>query len=261
MRPLRAPRLIPRMTFITVALAALGMPASADTLLLHRRDADELVDGRGRATGGQNQRVEIWLRPDRARRSDGKSIQILRLDQKALFLLDPASKTWCRVALRGHQDRIVARTPAVFAISKEEIEIFRLKAELTPSAEPRKVGSWQAVGVTAQVANSLRPAKKVSWWTAPDLEVDDAAYKTLLRLVASLDRGGDAWLDGLLSRPGTLVLFERADILPDAEARSREELVGVEEKDPPAGIYDVPEGYRELPMKDYLRERGIPDVL
>lgn len=255
--PAQSPRL---QLGITVLVLALATPLRADTLLLHRRDADEFAFN-GRVTGGENQRVEIWLGADRVRRDDGRSVQILRLDQKALFLLDPVSRTFCRVALRRSRGRLGVSKPAVFVQFPAELEIYRLRSELAPEAGLREIGPWQAEGVSARVLSSLRLTRPIRWWTTPDLQIQTDAYKTLLRLVVSLDRGGDAWLDGLLDRPGTLVLFERAEMLPEAEARAREELVSVEEKEPPTGAYEVPRGFRELTVRRFLHENGFPAVL
>jgi hypothetical protein len=80
-------------------------------------------------------------------------------------------------------------------------------------------------------------------------------------LLASFRPAGDEWLATVLTLPGHPVLYERVEKQPDVEVKVREELVSVREREAPAGIYDVPAGYRVIDLAAYHEASGWPDPL
>jgi hypothetical protein len=76
-----------------------------------------------------------------------------------------------------------------------------------------------------------------------------------------MTRSGDDWIATLQSVPGQPVLFERVEQLPEMEVKAREELVGVERREAPAGTYELPAGYRRIDFQEYRSTFGLPGPL
>jgi hypothetical protein len=119
-----------------------------------------------------------------ARRDDGRSAAVLRLDQRKLYLVDHASRTYAALDLRRTGNGWTA--PAASSGPFGGADSWRFHARVEPTGETRKVGSWQAkryrVVLTSEVAGDRT---RLDWWTAPDLAIDDAPLRTLLRLLAA----------------------------------------------------------------------------
>jgi hypothetical protein len=264
----------------TIAAAAalvlgllLAAPLAADTLLTKKRDADDFIGPNGTVSqSAKNQKVEIWIGPDRVRRDDGQTAVLLRLDQRKIYFINRPEKTYAVTDLRQKDGRWVAEIPSplpkglpegVSLDMEEERKVWRFSARAEPTGETRKIGSWQATRYNIVLSNQAGTAQRtgLDWWVAPDLKVEDAPLRTLLRILAAAAPQGDEWLAAVLDLPGHPVLFERKDKQPDVDVKTREELVSVKESAPPAGIYELPAGYRLQDFREYMSLYGLPDPL
>ena len=251
----------------------LAAPLAADTLLTKRRDADDFIALNGTVSqGAKNQKVEIWIGPDRARRDDGQIAVILRLDQRKIYFVNHPEKIYTVTDLRQEGGRWVAEIPSpqpkglpegVSFDREEERKVWRFSARAEPTGETRKIGPWQATRYNIVLSNQAGTAQRLGldWWVAPDLKIEDAPLRTLLRILASASAKGDEWLATILDLPGYPVLFEKKEKQPDVDVKTREELVSVKEKEAPAGIYELPSGYRLLDFSEYMSLYGLPDLL
>lgn len=250
-------RLIP--TVLTLCLL-FASSLAADVLLTRKRDADEfLFQGRA-APGVKNQKVEIWIGPDRVRRSEGQTTLILRLDQKKLYFVNHADRTWSATDLRQEGARWTATATYIAGPGED---VWRWHAKTEPAGETRKIGSWQAARHRILLSSETGTADRVQvdWWVAPDLKVDDAPLRTLMLLLASFNPAGDEWLATALALPGHPVLYERVEKQPDVNVKVREELISVKEGEAPAGTYEVPAGYRLIDLTEYHEAYGWPAPL
>jgi hypothetical protein len=250
----------------------LTAPLAADTLLTKRRDADEMTSPTGAVSpGAKNLKVEIWIGPDRVRRDGGPTSLLLRLDQRKLYFINNPAKTYTVTDLRQEGGRWVSdfasSLPQGHSIPKAALDEMRkvwlLSAKAEPTGETRKIGSWQATRFKIAESNQAGTGQRIQldWWIAPDLHVEDGPLRALMRLLAGTGMGGDAWLDTVFDLPGYPVLFERKQQQPEVEVKTREELVSVEQREPPAGIYEPPAGYRLLVPGDYKDLYGWPGPL
>jgi hypothetical protein len=242
-------------------LLALASPSIADVLLTRIRNADEFIFESRVSPGAVNQKVEIWIGSDRIRRDDGKTALILRLDQKKLYLVNHAEKTYAATDLRQEGGRWLAT--ATFVSSGPDKDVWTLHAKVEPTGETRKIGSWQAAKHRVVLSNEAGTGNRlrVDWWIDPDLKVEDAALRTLMRLLASFGPTGDEWLATVLAVPGHPVLYERVEKQPEVDVKIREELKSIKEGEAPMGTYDPPAGYRLMDLGDYRNAYGWPSPL
>lgn len=248
---------------ILVAACCLGLlvalPLPADILLTKKRDADDFSFQR-RATGGKDQRVRIWIAADRVRRDNGLVGQILRLDQRKLYLFHHAERVFTILAVGEKRDRLIAKYRSQPPMLAEAEAAWRIQARITPTGDRRDIAGWQAQGYGVELANEAGTATriKLQWWVAPDLRLADLPLRQLMRLLASLDPGGEQWVADLLALPGHPVRFIQDEQQPDVVVTTREELLSVEEKEAPGGTYEPPAGYRHLEPMEYSQAVGWP---
>lgn len=175
--------------------------------------------------------VEVWVGADRARRNDGESSTILRLDQGRLYLIDHADKSWSSVSLAE-----LAKAP--------EGDPLQTVVEIAPTGESKKIRGWKARRFSVRITNAAGLVLESDTWASQDVP----AHATLAQLAAAqaaLQPGGALWGRELKRIEGYPVLNETNVKLGNSRFRTKEELVSAEEKDPPAGCYDVPKGYTE----------------
>lgn len=217
------------MRTLLFALAALLLapPLAADGFLRVKTRLEGL-DLAGQPPEGE---VVVWVGADRARRDDGDASTILRLDQGRLYLVDHAEKTWSSLSLAE-----LSKTP--------EGDPLKTAIEIAPTGESKKIRGWTARRFSVRITNAAGLVLESDTWASRDVP----AYATLAQLAAAqaaLQPGGALWGRELLRIDGYPVLNETNVKLGNSRFRTKEELVSAEEKDPPAGCYDVPKGYRE----------------
>src|SRR6185295_17437342 len=232
---------------LPLALLAGRAFAAPDAHLTGRFDTDDFVSVHGKSQAANNGKVEIWIGADRVRSEGAGITKILRLDQKRLYSLDATRRVYAveKLKSRGH---LWERVPSKDAISldKEAQELMRPRFTPLSTHEARKIGSWQAERYDGKVASQMRQGRyRVSWWLAPEVKVEDQAYRQLLLLETPE-------LEPLLENPGFPVLRETFVEQPGYEVKSSVEIQKIETREAPAGLYDPPDGYRLVGLQELM---------
>jgi hypothetical protein len=215
-----------RAVFALLLLTA--APALADTLLTVRSSIAGL-----KIAPSQAEPIRIWIggeKGDRLRRDEGDTSYILRLDRGKLYVVNHADKTYSELALPVDARKIGA---------PPEMQV---KAQVTATEETKKIGSWSARKYRVDITNPAGLHLDTTVWASPDV----ASHQALTRLAASiaaLQPGSADWSQKLPQIEGFPVLQEAEVTMGTSHFRTREELVGIETKDAPAGTYEPPAGY------------------
>jgi hypothetical protein len=215
-----------RAVFAFLLLAA--APALADTLLTVRSSIEGL-----KIAPSQAEPIHIWIggeKGDRLRRDEGDTSYILRLDRGKLYVVNHADKTYSELPLPIDARKIGA---------PPEMQV---KAQVTATEETKKIGSWSARKYRVDITNPAGLHLDTTVWASPDV----ASHQALTRLAASiaaLQPGSADWSQKLPQIEGFPVLQEANVTMGTSHFKTREELVGIETRDAPAGAYDPPPGY------------------
>lgn len=222
-----------RAVFAFLLLAA--APALADTLLTVRSSIEGL-----KIAPSQSEPIRIWIhhdpgeKGDRLRRDEGDTSYVLRLDRGKLYVINHADKTYSELALPIDAQKIGA---------PPEMQV---KAQVTATGETKKIGSWNVHKYRVDITNPAGLHLDTTVWASPDV----ASHQALTRLAASiaaLQPGSADWALKLGQIEGFPVLQEANVTMGTSHFKTREELVGIETKDAPAGAYDPPAGYTAQP--------------
>jgi hypothetical protein len=245
---------MPKRHLTALLAAALGLSAalgSTDSLLTVKSHADAF-QLKGETQPAKDNEVRIWVAGDRIRRDEGDTSMILRLDRNKLFLVHHPEKTYNELTLPVDFVRLMPK-------GKEELgqtwaKQMRLTVKVTPSAETKKINGWTAQRLQMEIASAMGMKIGTTLWVSKDI----ASYSALNKLtaaLAALQPGAADWSQKLSQLEGFPVLKEDDVDALGAHFRTREELVSVETKAAPAGIYDPPVGYKAEPF-DPLEEAG-----
>jgi len=231
------------------SLASMGSTGSADSLLTVKSHADAF-ELKGETQPAKDTEVRIWVSGDRIRRDEGDTSMILRLDRNKLFLVHHPQKTYNEMTLPVDFVRLMPK-------GKEELgqtwaRQMRLTVKVTPGGETKKIGGWNARRVQMEIVSAMGMKIGTTLWVSKDV----AAYAALNKLtaaLAALQPGAADWSQKLSQLDGFPVLKEDDVDALGAHFKTREELISVETKEAPAGIYDPPAGYKAEPF-DPLEE-------
>lgn len=227
---------IPTALSLALLLVGAGAGAGADTLLKlesHRG----AFDFQGEEQPAADTAIELWLGKDRIRRDDGRTAAILRRDQKRLLLVNHEDKTYTGVDLPIDFD---AQIPEEF---RQAAEMWKMTAKVTATDQRKKIGDWNARLYTVELTNAMGLAIRTELWASRDLAIDYDDFKELSLALAELQPGGGATAEELAKIDGFPVLQQISVDMSGEAMESTERLVSVEERDPPAGVYDPPAGY------------------
>lgn len=224
---------------LPLALAFAGA-AGADKLLVleAHQDAAEIAGQKQEARDGT---VEVWIGDGVISRDDEQGKVVLRADE--LLIVNHEEQTYSVLDLPIDLAKLLP--PGMGEVP----EAWRLAAEVTAGEERREIGEWKTRRYTVEVTNPMGMAVRTELWTTTDLDIDFGLYHRLVRQLQSMQPGANELAAEMAKVEGFPVLQETTVDIQGGTVKTREELVSIEEKAPPADAYGPPEGYRrtELP--------------
>jgi len=243
------PRRLQLLAPLLIVLAA--APAAADSLLILKSHADAL-QLKEESQPARDTEVRLWVSGDKVRRDEGDSSMILRLDRNKLYLVHHPDKTYNELVLPADFARYMGKEKADLA--QAWVQKMRLTVKVTPCSETKKVVSWTTKRTQMDISSAMGMKITTTLWLSKDI----AAYPVLNKLtaaLAALQPGAAEWSQKLEQLDGFPVLKEDDVDALGAHFKTREELVTVETKEAPAGLYDPPPGYTAEPF-DPLASAG-----
>lgn len=229
-------------TLLALALlAVVAVPAQADTLLTLKSHQDAF-EFQGQSQEAQDGTVEMWIGETAISRDDDTSRVVLTADK--LFLIDHASKTYSVLDLPVD---LASLLPEAMAAQLDQMrDQMALEADVEATDETKEVGEWTARRYDVTLSNKAGLTVDQVIWASEEVGVDPATYNRLTGTLAELQPGVAAWVSELAAMKGFPVLRETTMHLgPEVAVTTTEELVSVETKDAPAGMFAPPEGYAE----------------
>lgn len=230
-------------------LFVLAAPASADVLLTKTVHTDEVQTPAG-AQPAKDETQSIWLGKEKVRAEMGPVTYIVRLDQKKLYVLHPAERTYTTLAIPVDIGQYVdASQKQVFEQMKSRLNI---TATVAPTGETERVKSWSATKYKVQTTTLGRSTDETIW-TTKDIEVDWATFWDSQAALRSLQPGSETLITEMRKLDGIAVKADRVTTIGDRRVHSTEELASAERKAAPEGAYDVPKDFTEKPF-DPMRD-------
>ncbi|HEV3457128.1 MAG TPA: DUF4412 domain-containing protein [Thermoanaerobaculia bacterium] len=231
---------LPLAALLTGALAA---RAGADLVITVKGHTDAFKVG-DRVQEPRDADVKIWITAEKMRRDEGPLSAIVRLDRKKLYLVNHTDRTYSVVDLPIDWAKLVPSS------DREKFQQFvtesQLKSSIKPSAETRKVRTWNTHRVDVELTNAQGLRVSTQMWLTKDLDLY-AAYNKMSGVLASLQVSSADWSRKIGDLDGFPVYQETTVSVGGTAFKSHEEVVQAESKqltdvtfDPPAGFNPVP---------------------
>jgi hypothetical protein len=222
--------------------SAAGAAGAGDLLLTVKAHTDAFKVGT-RAQEARDSSVKIWLSGDKLRRDEGPLTAIVRLDRHQLILVNHTDRTYSTVDLPLDWMKMIPK------VDQEKFAQFmadnKIIAAITPSAETRKIQTWNAHRIDVELTNTHGLRVSTQMWLSKDVPLY-AAYNKMSGALASLQVSAADWSHKVSQLDGFPVYQETTVSVNGASFPSREELVSYEPKPAPPGTYDVPVGFTAI---------------
>lgn len=167
-----------------------------------------------------------WFGPDRSTRDDGNRYVVTRLDEGRIYTIDRLAQTYRVSELATTEQRLAAE------------DVRALKRD-----ETRMIGEWQAVKY--EVIGAATAGMKIVIWASRDVDIDLEKFRNIMTALSR--RPGSEWMAAYRDIEGFPVLQEVQMDYKGAAFHGQTRVVAVEERSPPADIYQPPADYQQLP--------------
>lgn len=216
----------------------LAWPASADTLLKMKSHTGAF-QVMGQNQPAQDLEITYWIGDDRALRDDGQTAMLLRDDK--LYILDHAEKSYAELDVPVDLSSFFPE--ASRDQMKQMLQAMEMQASVEPTDERKEINGWPARRYEVRLQNQMGMKVESTIWATEAVDVDLDSFHRMSRAMASLQPGGAGVVEELLQIAGVPVLMESRIQAMGGSTTSREELVSAETKEPPPGVYELPDGY------------------
>ena len=119
-----------------------------------------------------------------------------------------------------------------------------MQMTVTPTSERKKIGSWDCLRYNVTMTGMGESTSEI--WATNQIKVDPAIFNNIRNAMMATMPGFDKIIKESHKIKGVPVLTRSMAKVMNAEVRSEEQLIEHAEKASPAGIFEIPKGYREM---------------
>lgn len=221
---------------IGAAISGLAVGAAADTRLTQVTRVDPM-EFMGQQNPASSDTMQIWYAGDKLALVSNDLITILRTDKGAMYLLMPETREYFEYPLEGLAD--TATVPADQMV---------LTATVTRTEETRKIGNWNTRKYTVATTAKAGMTGSEEIWATNDIDLDSEAFAAAKSGIMARFPGFAQFVRELAKVDGVPVLTNYSMNVFGTTMTGSVEVLAVETKPAPEGIYDVPAGYVQIDL-------------
>lgn len=211
----------------------------------------------GQQKSGGDEFRSIWITKDKMRSDDENHSIIIRLDQKKIYILDNEKRTYTEMPLDfGKQMSKKMKEEMSEEMSEEDMQnmmqmtkgMMKMEMTVTPTGETRKIGQWNCRKYKQQLKMMMGTTTSDIWATE-DIKMDYDLYAEFSAAMTGMQPGMHEAMGNMIEEmkkiKGVPVLTETTVNMMGQNIKSSEELVEYKEESAPAGIFEIPKGYKK----------------
>jgi len=225
-----------------IALSFLISPISskADFYIKKLRHTDA-VTIMGQTQPAKDDEGGTWLAKDKMREDQGENQTfIIRFDLNKIYFLDHSKRTYSEMDLPIDLEKILPPE------AKQMMQMMQASSKVTDTSETQKIKNWNCKKYLVEISMSMMGMSmpmKMEMWATKDIGIDLKIYNKFSEEMLALNPMTRNFVEEFKKIDGYPVLTNFSMTMMGAETKYREEVVSVEEKGAPPGIYDLPQGY------------------
>jgi hypothetical protein len=244
-------RFIPGVVLLGAMILA-AVPCWADMYMkqVSHTDAIEMM---GQTQPERFDTTIMWIGDEWARSDAGDTLTMLyNLEKGELYFLKHADKQYGMVTLDLNEiiDQAMAEESeedAEAAKAMANAMMGSVKVTVTPTDSTKKIGDWDTRKYDVDMSIMMMNLKQEIWATE-DIDFDWSLYHAVATGMMAMMPGAANMVEEMMKVEGVPVLSVTTGSIMGAPMKSTTELVEAEDKDAPAGIYDIPKDYTKVEM-------------
>lgn len=246
--------------FLVLVLAGMIlMPVNvrADIYMKQKNHTDGITI-MGHSQPARDEIVVTWMTKDKSRVDTGdNSSVIMRLDKGVIYQIDHRKMTYKERPLNIKQmiDENVAEkgeeAKEFAAMAQEMAEAFAesMEVKVTETPEKKKIGNWNCRKYLIKTSMAMGETSSEAW-ASEDLKIDWKNYLMLTNSMMAGSPGFEKMIEKIYTEmskiKGVIVMQINTTKVMNSEVKSTTELLEFGDQNPPAGIYDLPSGYKKI---------------
>lgn len=236
---------------IIFALAFSPYIAKADHVIKGKKHTDA-INMMGQSQPAKDEDTTTWLGNDKMRQDIGDVTSLIRLDKNKMYIINHADKTYSEMDLPLNLDEMLPPE------AKQIMDSMDISSSITDTGETKTINDWNCKKYLVEIAISMMGMEmptKMDMWTSKDLGVDLKEFKQLYTQTLATNPMFQDFIGEFEKIDGYPVLTEFSMDMMGAEQKYKEEVLSVEKTSPPAGTYELPEGYTKTAYNPFDRRR------
>lgn len=227
--------------FLFLLVLFLSVSLKADTYIKIREHTDESYH-HGSLDPAVDSENEIWIGDGIYTVIDEDRNMIVDMKGKKIYIIEFADTSYVEADLPLDMTRIVPEELV------PRLAMFRTTGEVKKLDSTKKIKGRECQGyqfnswILYQDAKYYETERTI--WSTTDLELGEGFLEQFRSLLFKFSNFSDELVEQLSMIEGFQLSMEAIRYSEGMKTASSSEVIEIEEKDPPAGIYEIPEGYR-----------------
>lgn len=236
---------------IIFALAFSPCIAKADHLIKGKKHTDAF-NMMGRSQPAKDEDTTTWLGNNKMRQDIGDVTSLIRLDKNKMYIINHADKTYSEMDLPLNLEEMLPPE------AKQMMDTMDISSSITDTGETKTINNWNSKKYLIEISVSMMGMEMpmtLTMWASQDLGVNLKEFKQLYTQTLATNPMFQDFIGEFEKIAGYPVLTEFSMDMMGAEQKYREEVLSVEKTSPPAGTYELPEGYTKTAYNPFDQRR------
>ena len=206
-------------------------------------DAFEMM---GRKQPAKDEVNEQWIGKNKYALISSAQNMIIDLDKKVMYIIYNQTKSYIETKLPLDLTKLI---PDQYA---SMLSMIKVTAKVNPNNQTKTIGKWKCSGydVELNIQAMMAMTLKMKVWASTDVPFDWKTYVQKMQPAIMKARSaqmpfGDDVVEEFLKIKGIQIASETTMNIMGANMRVTTEVQDISKKPAPAGIYEVPAGYKK----------------
>ena len=248
--------LYPTLIVFFIVLCMLPDIASADIMMRqkHHTDSYQIM---GNKLPAKDSIETIWITKDGFRSEGDENIMIFRVDKNIAYIIGKKDKTYMEQSLNvGKAINEALNEKGMSCEDKKAMNsmmknMMEFKLTISETKETKKINTWNCKKYEMKLDTVMGPSL-TNIWATQDIKIDQALfskYKALSMSITSqagLKESFEKAQKEYSKIKGITVLSSTSTSIMGSQMKSTVELLEYNEGKAPAGVLDIPAGYKKI---------------
>ncbi|OGD29555.1 MAG: hypothetical protein A2Y56_15795 [Candidatus Aminicenantes bacterium RBG_13_63_10] len=223
---------------LLISILALAAFAGADYYVKAKTHADAL-SAMGQSQPAKDDMQEQWIGTDRFANITPEMSILIDLKKSEAVFINHSSQTYTPASLPLDMAKLLPPQYAQMAA------LMKMSAAVKPLGTTKKIGSWTCQGYDVTITMMMTVSMTV--WASTDVPFDGSLVmdKYMSRVFQGTMMLDEASLAEMKKIKGYWIASETIIDMMGSKMRSTMEVVEISQKNPPAEVFKIPQGYAQ----------------